>query len=452
METKEIRLETGCGAIKGIETESCRQFLGVPFAKAERFGYAEFIDHWDGELDATEMGPACPQNRAWHPHLEHPVRRFYQKEFREGLEFKYSEDCLNLNIYAPKETKAANGAPVIVFFYGGGFDSGINCEKPFDGSALAERGVITVFANYRVGVLGYLTHEDVKERWGREGNFGLDDQRKAILWVKDHIRDFGGDPDNITLMGQSAGAMSIQYLLLDPENEGLFKHVIMLSGAGRWPKFSLPKLAEKTREYWKQLMELAGCETLGELKEASLDVIFEAIEKIKTLRKDGVFNTMPVVDGVLLKAEVGDLIGDPLDVDVMLGYTNNDMYAPMLAFAGNRYARRHGGYVYFFDIDPPGDGNGAFHSSDLYYMFGTLDKNWRPYGDRDHEVSRELMDSIANFARTGDPNGEGAPAWPRPGNVLRTKVLHIAPDGTKTGKTPYFRLLKNLLTKGEPKA
>lgn len=449
MEMTRISLDTSLGRIKGLETEKCRVFLGVPFAKAERFGYAQLTDRWEGEIDATKTGNACPQNRAWHPHLEHPVRRFYHREFREDLEFTYDEECLNLNIYAPKDVK---DAPVIVFFYGGGFDSGINCEKPFEGYAMAERGVITVFANYRVGVLGYLTHEKVKEKWGRDGNFGLDDQRKAILWVKNHIKDFGGDPDNITLMGQSAGAISIQYLLLDPNNKGLFRHVIMMSGAGRWPKFSLPKFAEKTRGYWKQFMELAGCSSLDELKRASLDTLFDATEKIKTVRKDNVYNTMPVVDGVLLKDEVGKLIDHPLDVDVMLGYTNNDLYAPMLAFAGNRYARRHHGYVYFFDIDSPGDENGAFHSCDLYYVFGTMDKNWRPYGERDREVSFELMNSIANFARTGDPNGEGAPYWPKPGRGVRTKVLRIAPEGRGTGHTPYLRLLNNFLKKGEPKA
>ncbi len=164
METKMISLDTGLGRIKGFETEKCRVFLGIPFAKAERFGYARITDHWESEIDATKTGHACPQNRAWHPHLEHPVRRFYHREFREGMEFTYDEDCLNLNIYAPKNVK---DAPVIVFFYGGGFDSGINCEKPFEGYSLADRGVITVFANYRVGALGYLTHEEIKKKCGR---------------------------------------------------------------------------------------------------------------------------------------------------------------------------------------------------------------------------------------------------------------------------------------------
>ena len=128
-----VRLETACGAVRGNEREDCLEFLGVPYAKAERFAYAKSVEHWDGELDATAFGPACPQNRGWHEHMEDPTFRFYKREFREGSRFTYSEDCLNLNIYTPK---GAHNCPVVLFFHGGGFESGINSESPFDGAAL----------------------------------------------------------------------------------------------------------------------------------------------------------------------------------------------------------------------------------------------------------------------------------------------------------------------------
>ena len=156
-EEREILLKTDCGTLRGAADARCVRFLGVPFAKAERFAYAKTVDEWNGVLDATKPGPACPQNRAVHEHLENSTRRFYKREYREGLAFTYDEDCLNLNIYAPQD---AENAPVILCFYGGGFDSGINWESPFDGAALAERGIVTVFANYRVGILGYLCHEE----------------------------------------------------------------------------------------------------------------------------------------------------------------------------------------------------------------------------------------------------------------------------------------------------
>ena len=445
---KSILLDMSCGVLRGTETERCRRFMGVPFAAAERFQYAAPVECWDGVLDATKPGPACPQNRAVHEHLEHPTRLFYHKEFREGQVFTYDENCLNLNIFAPKDTE---NAPVIVFFYGGGFDSGINWESPFDGSALAEHGTVTVFANYRVGLLGYLTHEAIQKANGRDGNFGLDDQLCAIRWVKNHIKDFGGDPDNITLMGQSAGAISIQYLCLNHDLKGLFRRAIMMSGAGLFPKFSLPKPAVDTHAYWEQFIEVAGVDGFEGLKAAPLDLLFDTVEKMKEIRKDAIYYTMPVVDGVLLKDGVDRLIKDPLPLDYLIGYTNNDMYAPIMAYIGNRFGRANGAYIYYFDLNAPGDLNCAFHSSDLRYAFGTLDNCWRPYGQRDHEASDQLVSYLANFAGCGDPNGAGLPAWEKAGG-LRTRVLHIAGTGTKMGHAHYAVMLKNMLTKGDPKA
>ena len=445
---KTVSIATACGPVLGLETESCRAFLGVPFARAGRFRYAEVVSSWDGTLDATRFGPACPQNRGWHEHLEHPTRRFYKREYRAGLEFTYGEDCLNLNIYAPRD---ARNAPVILFFYGGGFDSGINSESPFDGSALAERGIVTVFANYRVGPLGYLCHEQIRRETGRDGNFGLDDQLCAIRWVKAHIGGFGGDGENITLMGQSAGAISVQYLCLDPKNAGLFRRAVMLSGAGLFPRFALPRKAEDTHAYWEQYLALAGCSTLDELRAVSLDALFDAVEAIHALRKDSIYHTMPVVDGLLIPLPIDQAIRSPLPLDYWVSCTNNDMYAPVMGWIGARFARQTGGFLCYFDLDSPGDRNAAFHSADLRYVFGTLDKGWRPYGERDHEASRQLMDYLANFTRSGDPNGPGLPRWEQAGNGLPARALRIGPGGSAMDRLHYGKLLKNMLTKGDPK-
>ena len=441
---KEITWSTPLGEIRGLDNGTCLEFRGVPFGRAGRFEYAEPVTGWDGVLDATAFGPGCPQNRAVHEHLEDPVRLFYKKEYREGSEFTYSEDCLNLNVYAPYE---AEGAPVILFFYGGGFDSGLNAENPFDGSGWARRGAVAVMANYRVGPLGYLTHEEIQKKYGRDGNFGLDDQLTALRWVRAHIAAFGGDPDNVTLMGQSAGAISVQYLCLNPAHRGLFRRAVMMSGGGLFPRFALPRPAESTRDYWLQFMELAGCRTFEELKAAPLADIFEAVERIRALRKDTIYHTMPVIDGHLLPGPVDRLIETPLPLDYLIGYTNNDMYAPVMAFIGNKFGRKNGAYLYWFDLDAPGDDNRAFHSSDLRYMFGTLDRSWRPYKQRDYEASGQMMDYLVNFARTGDPNGPGLPLWRKGKPALR-----IGPKGTNMGHVSYYKLLKNMLTKGDPKA
>ena len=443
-----VTLETPCGTLRGSERESCFEFLGVPFARAGRFEYARPVEKWEGELDATRPGPACPQNRGWHEHLEHPTRLFYKREYREGSVFSYGEDCLNLNIFTPKR---AENCPVILYFYGGGFDSGINSEDPFDGGAFAAHGIVAVFANYRVGPLGWLTHEEIERRYGRDGNFGLDDQLTAVRWVKEHIAAFGGDGENITLLGQSAGAISIQYHCLNPANEGLFRRAAMLSGGGMFPRFALPRRAEDTRAYWQEYMSAAGCSSLDELRTASLDTLFGAVEEMNARRKDNVYNTMPVIDGLLIPAPIDKLIRKPIDIDYLIGYTNTDMVAPVMAFIGNRFAKANGAFVYLFDLDAPGDKNGAFHSADVRYVFGTLAGSWRPYGARDYEASEQLASYLSNFARTGDPNGPGLPLWTRAKRPF-ARVLRIAPEGTKMSYVNYLRLTSNYLRKGDPKA
>ena len=462
---REILKKTALGDVKGFDNGRCEVFLGVPYAKAGRFEYAVMTDHWDGVLDATVMGATCPQNRNIHEHLENPTRRFYKKEYREGAEYAMDEDCLNLNIFAPRDAK---DCPVVVFIHGGGFDSGSNQESPFDGSALAERGIVTVFINYRVGVLGYFTHEEIQKRDGRDGNFGLDDQLTAIRFVKAHIHDFGGDPDNITLLGQSAGAISSQYLCLNPENKGMFQHAAMMSGAGLFPKFSLPRRAADTHEYWLQFMKDAGCESFEEFQKLPVLKLFDAVEQIKTERKDSIYHTMPVIDGKLIPAPIDEMIKKPLDLDYMIGYTNNDMYAPIMAFIGNRFGKDNGAYIYYFDLDAPGDGNKAFHSADLRFMFETLEGSWRPYGKRDHEAAGELASYLANFAWCGNPNGDGKgqdvdgkgrngtmaklPTWKPAKKGLFTNVLRIRKEDTKMGRVNYLKLLNNFLKIGDPKA
>lgn len=441
----EVLLQTVCGPARGNEREDCLEYLGVLYARAERFAYAEPVTHWDGELDATAFGPACPQNRGWHEHMENPTFRFYKREFREGSVFSYSEDCLNLNIYTPKE---AENCPVVLFFHGGGFESGVNCESPFDGAALARRGIVTVFANYRLGPLGYLTHEEIRKRFGRDGNFGLDDQLTAIRWVKKHIGDFGGDGENITLLGQSAGAISIQYLCLNHANEGLFRRAAMMSGAGLFPRFTLPRRAADTHAYWEEFIRDAGCKSFDELKKAPLDALFDAVETIRARRKDSTYHTMPVVDGCLIPEPVDRMIRDPLKLDYLIGFTNTDMVAPVMAGIGMRFAEKNGGFVYFFDLDSPGDDSRAFHSCDLRYLFGTLSNGWRPYGERDYAVSAQLTEYLANFARSGDPNGEGLPRWERGG----VKALRFTKYYTRMSYVNYIKLAANFLKKGDPKA
>ena len=442
-----VTIDTSYGRIRGNDRDDCFEFLGIKYAQAERFEYAVPVDSApasEAEYDATKFGNVCPQTRTYYEHLEVPERLFYHNEFRKGIKYNYDEDCLNLNIYTPKNQR---NCPVIIFIHGGGFNSGSVKDSSFDGRGFARRGVILVTINYRVGVLGYLTHSDIFEKYGHDGNFGLNDQLLAIQWTKKHIADFGGDPENITLMGQSAGAISIQYLCLTKKCEGLFKNAIMMSGGGLFPKFALPRPCERTREYWLDYMNIAGCKTLSDLKKADLKHLFTAIEEIKSKRKDNTFNTMPVIDGDLISGPVEELIRNPLKINYMIGYTNNDMYAPIMAHIGNKFAKDNKGYVYYFDVDAPGkDKNGAFHSSDLRYVFETLSSSHRPYDETDEEIASVMAGFITAFAKTGDPNALGLPHW----TVTPGKALCISRKAIRMGRPNYLKLTFNMLTKGDP--
>ncbi|MCR5457029.1 MAG: carboxylesterase family protein [Clostridiales bacterium] len=442
----EYSIKTKTGEFLGLESDDCYIFKGIPYARAGRFEYAAVLSDYDKPIDARTPGPACMQKRAWpeFEHLEIPERQFYHKEYRDGQFFTYDEEnSLNLNIFMPK---SGDNLPVIVFFHGGGFDSGCINESPFDGTGLASRGCIVVFAQYRVSVFGYFTHEDIFSLNGRDGNFGLDDMVVALNWVKMNISQFNGNPDNVTVMGQSAGAMSIQYLLCSPKTDGLFGKAVMLSGAGLFPKFSLPRPCEQTRAYWTEVMELCGCRTLDEIKNISPKKLLEGVEKQKSLRKDNTFNTMPVIDHHLLPEGVDKLISGAKNMPLIIGITNNDMYTFLLAHVSKKYAKKHGAYLYYFDVDAPGDGNKAFHSSDIRYVFGTLSSSWRPYTEKDYAISRNMMDYLASFSATGNPNHEGAPKW----EPYTGKVLRISRKGTGMGRTDNIKLLLNTL-KGDPK-
>lgn len=440
-----MELATTLGKVVGGESDHSYYYLGLPYAKAGRFEYATLVNSYGKSFNATKFGPACTQKRVYFEHLEVPERAFYHKEFREGIKFKYSEDCLNLNIYTPKG-KQKGGYPVIVFIHGGGFDSGANSESPFDGDAFAEKGVITVFIQYRVGVFGYFTHDEIQKKYGHDGNFGLDDQVKALHWVHAHISEFGGNANNVTLMGQSAGAMSIQYLLYSEKAKGLFQKAIMMSGAGRWPKPGAPKEARLNHGYWLEVMKECGCPDFDSFKNADPKTIFEALEKVKARRKDNMQSTMPVYDHYYLAKPYAKLFYETPKIPMIVGFTNNDMFTVLLAYQTMHYAKLHNAYCYYFDVDAPGDANKAFHSADLRYAFGTLDRSWRPYGEEDKAISEQMMTYFANFAKIGNPNSEGLPFWKKKAGMC----LAFSKKGTKMKRPEKFTLLCNTFL-GDPK-
>lgn len=399
-----VEFNTPCGAIRGIEVDSCLEFRGIRYASAGRFEYPKQIKQWDGVYDATKYGDCSYQHRAFDD--DAVVNAFYHKEFRKGLSFTYSEDCLVLNIWAPKN---AQNCPVLIYIHGGSFTGGSSNEGHISGTRFAENGVIMVALNYRLGPFGFCSHPDLTDENGICGNYGLFDQTAAIQWVRDNIAAFGGNADNITLMGQSAGAMSVDIHLSNPMIKQYISGAVMLSGAGLQRLMLKPLSPEKTASFWDTVIKNAGVNSADELKRVDPKKLYYAWLDACKASKFSMPYTFPVYDGTILKK--GEFTLDTIpDMPCILGSTCTDMIPIVLQAIHKKigkYAKNHNKnscYIYNFTRRLPGDDKGAWHSADLLYAFSTLDFSWRPFEEIDYNISNQLSQAICAFAKSGNPN------------------------------------------------
>lgn len=411
-------MRTRYGEVIGLRSNHCRAFFGIPYAKAPvgslRWKAPRKPDPWDGALSAVTIPP-----RAW----QCPRKKddFYYKEFYFRPEYtpRMSEGCLYLNIWAPV---SATGCPVAIFLHGGAMTSGWNSEMEFDGEEYARRGIILVTVGYRLGLLGFFAHPSLKTTGGQSGNLALLDQLAAIDWVRENIGAFGGNPDNITLFGQSAGAMCVRALLSCPASTGKIRRAILQSGGGVESRFTIGRPAEELEEAcidflkMKQLSFSEFC-TLPASRLASLseEFVSEFSPRLHTafplsIVKDGnivptdfdcaVTNAVPSLIPCLLSCTADDLwveYGTKKNPEENYLFRENEALAVSLRNAG---VSCHKSY---FAHPLPGDKAGAFHSSELWYMFGTLGRSRRPMTDADFRLSAEMLDAWASFMKSGNP-------------------------------------------------
>ena len=405
-----ITKSTPCGEIKGINGEKCYEFRGVRYARAERYEMPVEQEKWDGVYDATEYKACCYQHRAFDDDAK--VNPIYHIEFRKGLHFTYSEDCHFLNIWTPKNGESC---PVLIFIHGGSFTGGSTDEGHIKGERLAEKGIITVAMNYRLGPYGFCAHKDLEKDGEILANFGLYDQTAAINWVIKNISSFGGNPENITLMGQSAGAMSVDIHLSNPLLKNKIKGAIMQSGAGLQRCLLKPLSIEKITPFWDKIIENTGVKSINELKNVDAKTLYYAWLKACKESKFSMPYTFPVYDEKIICKNDFTLKALP-DIPCIIGSTCTDMIPIVLEAVTKKYARhiqsKNGKcWLYNFNRFLPGDDMGAWHSADLLYAFSTLDFNWRPFEEVDYKISEQLSDAIAQFAKTQNPNCESIPTW-----------------------------------------
>ena len=340
------------GSIIGDKLEGgVTVYRGVPFATPPvgelREQPLQPVQPWEGIKVCNRFPAAASQ-----PAFSRDDPLYYPEFYAEG-DPVYSDDCMYLNIWRP--APGTEKAPVAVWIHGGAFSHGYSFEKEMDGEAWARKGVILVTIPYRLGELGF----------GSPARLGFQDQLAALRWVHDNIEAFGGDPSNITVLGQSAGAISVKYLLCNPEARPLFAKAILQSGGGL------------------NLMDVPPILPPG----ARGEIIPEAFE-------EGAFDSKPIMTGFTLN-----------DPD-FLGHGSVTEFCEKLS-------RREGSrvYAYEFKRNPPGEKEGqidfgAFHSSELWYTFATLGRSWRPFTEADYELSERMVEAWTSFIRTSDPGWE----------------------------------------------
>lgn len=438
-------VNTPCGPVQGVagKNPGTAAYKGIRYATAGRWEYPTPVEHWEGVYDASEYGACSYQPRSFYDEEQNLKKIFYYNEFRKDARYTYSEDCLFLNIFTPENAKPGDRLPVLFYIHGGGFTGGCGHEKHFDEPIWAAKGIIGITMNYRLGPMGFLCLPELKEEAGFTGNYGLYDQAAALQWVQKNIAAFGGDPDNVTIMGQSAGAMSVQQHCLSPYTEGLFQKAVMSSGAGVHKALSAAP-ADKTYDFWHKTMELAGCADLAAFRALDPEALFAAWEQAKKEMKGG--GCFPCMDGRLVVGVGSELLaaGKQHKIPYMAGTTSQDMMPPILYSMAASWisAQPKPSYLWFFDRQLPGDRNGAWHSSDLWYWFGTLDNCWRPWEKKDHLLSEQMAEYLVNFVRTGNPNGPRLPKWEStPG-----KALLLGEKRTQMGKPSKLKMAVTMLT------
>ena len=436
-------IKTPCGEIRGCagRVPGTIAYKGIRYATAGRWEYPKQVTSWEGIYDATQYGSCSYQPRAFYNEEENLKKIFYYNEFRKGETYTYSEDCLFLNVFTPETAREGDKLPVLIYIHGGGFTGGCAHEKHFDGPVWPAKGIIGVTLNYRLGPMGFVCLQELAEEADHTGNYGLYDQMTAIRWVRDNIAAFGGDPENITIMGQSAGAASVQMLCQSPLTDGLFQKAVMSSGCGLGGMMS-GKMGTSLA-FWKEIMKRCGCENLAQFRALPVEKLFEVWQAAKKEVKGGAASCFPVMDGHFAVAGT-----PPRNIPYMAGSTSHDMAPPILQSMTRKWisAREKPSYTWYFDRMLPGDSCGAWHSSDLWYWFGTLENCWRPMEDKDFALSDQMTDYLCNFVRTGDPNKAAQlPTWVASGRGQK-RVLCMGEKDTQMGKPNLLKLIGTMLT------
>jgi len=448
------------GPISGTASKGLRVYLGIPYAAPPvgelRWKVTQPVKPWTEVKTCVAFGPSCPQ-----PESE-----------KVGIT---SEDCLYLNVWTPAKT-AGDKLPVMVWIHGGGWSLGSASMPQYDGAKLAKKGVVFVSFNYRLGPFGFLVHPGLAKELLQNvsGNYGFLDQIAALKWVKKNIAAFGGDPDNITIFGESAGAMAVSLHMISPLSTGLFNRGICQSGGPFGEGYIVPRTdcqLQKALAEGEKLAVALNCDKapdpIAAMRAKSADEILKAYTFALSEFSPGMIFA-PVIDGYVIPDDPAKMFMQEknLDIPMIIGSNadeGNAFYQPMTVaeyknwiglqfgkhadavfamFPANadadvrsafdrfssvmifaeparfvarcREGRTTKTYLYHFTRVAPtelGKTMGAAHGAEVPYVLGNINKK-AGFAGTDLKISKEMLNFWVNFAKKGDPNEEKVTVWP----------------------------------------
>jgi para-nitrobenzyl esterase len=487
------QVRTEAGSVEGSTSADGKVqiFKGIPFAAppvgALRWKEPQPVPVWQGVRKVTEFGAHCMQARIYDDMV-----------FPDAGP---SEDCLYLNVWTP-EASATAKLPVMVWIHGGGFQAGAASEPRQDGEHLAHKGVVIVSMNYRLGIFGFFSHPELtkESRHHASGNYGLLDQAAALQWVSKNIAAFGGDPENVTIFGESAGSFSVCALMASSTSKALIHRAIGESGAFFGHTLVAKPVAE-TEQDGAKFGRASGADTLEKLRATTAQQTLDAAVK------DGnAFRFGPNIDGYFFPESPAAIYakGNQAHVSLLAGWNRDEgnyhmifaadpvtsanyskaldkefgssarevlrlfpggsdeqlkVSADLLATADfigfgtwkwiDMQSKLRGVSVYRYEFDQPlPDGPSAQaspspdrprvnHASEIEFVFGALDSKKLPWRPEDYELSEQMASYWTNFAKTGDPNGSGLSQWPAYGAKSGYEVMHLAPKPHATDDTQH---------------
>jgi len=460
-------VKTTAGKLSGVKSSdgAVISFKGIPYAMPPvndlRWRAPKPAAPWSGVLKAGHFSRSCMQTS---PSSMGPWTEEYMDQNER------SEDCLYLNVWTEG---IAGKRPVLVWIHGGGFDQGSTSVALYNGEALARKGIVVVTINYRLGVFGFFAHPELTKESGTHssGNYGLQDTLAALEWVKANIAAFGGDPTQVTIGGQSAGAIAVHALIASPLAKGLFRGAIAQSGS------TIADLLHSLADAEKDGVKFQQTKGVGSLKELRAMPVYQLMAQVE----GAPFQWFPVVDGFLLPDTVSAMIaqGNQNDVAMLTGWCADEgsidpTYGKLTPEEFDREVRRPSvaGPASFFGLTPAGDLADeflklypastpsksqidsaraenmvstflwakhraahsktpvytylwdhplpgpkrdlyrVFHSTELPYVFNSLASVKRPWEPADYTIAEKTTSYWANFVKTGNPNGDGLANWP----------------------------------------